>query len=107
MSCVTGIFRRLPLPSLERETAEFYKLGRLIRRWLEAMMATVVVYNYTVFDQGKLIRLPSKRTADKIAQIGGQVIWETAQSVDESELRDDGRYLPKQAKDDEGEQAAE
>jgi len=52
-------------------------------------MATVIVYSYTVFDQGKLIRLPSKRAADQIAQIGGQVIWETAQAVDESALRDD------------------
>jgi hypothetical protein len=58
-------------------------------------MGTVIVYDYTVFDQGKLIRLPSKRTADKIAQIGGQVIWETAQVVDEHDLREDGRYLPK------------
>jgi hypothetical protein len=70
-------------------------------------MSTVIVYNYTVFDQGKLIRLPSKRTADKIAQIGGQVIWETAQSVDESELREDGRYLPKYEEPDRGAEAAE
>jgi hypothetical protein len=58
-------------------------------------MGTVIVYSYTIFDQGKLIRLPSKRTADKIAQIGGQVIWETAQAVDKRDLREDGRYLPK------------
>jgi hypothetical protein len=70
-------------------------------------MSTVIVYNYTVFDQGKLIRLPSKRTADKIAQIGGQVIWETAQSVDEGELREDGRYLPKYEEPDGGAEAAE
>ena len=58
-------------------------------------MGTVIVYSYTIFDQGKLIRLPSKRTADKIAQIGGQVMWETAQVVDVRDLREDGRYLPK------------
>jgi len=58
-------------------------------------MAAVIVYSYTIFDQGKLIRLPSKRTADKIAQIGGQVIRETAQAVDVRDLREDGRYLPK------------
>ena len=56
---------------------------------------------------GKLIKLPRKKSAYKIAQIGGQVIWETAQSVDECELPKDGRYLPKQVKDDEGEQAVE
>jgi hypothetical protein len=58
-------------------------------------MAAVIVYSYAIFDQGKLIRLPSKRTADKIAQIGGKVIWQTAQAVDERDLREDGRYLPK------------
>jgi hypothetical protein len=94
--------------SLESKTAYFYNLSNPTVVVMEATMATVIVYSYTVFDQGKLIRLPSKRAADQIAQIGGQVIWETAQAVDESALRDDGRYLPKYSEEpDEGAQAAE
>jgi len=58
-------------------------------------MAAVIVYSYTVFDQGKLIGPPSKRTARNIAHIGGQVIWETAQVVAVRDLREDGRYLSK------------
>jgi hypothetical protein len=62
---------------------------------MEATMAAVIVYNYTVYDQGKHIRVPSKRTAEMIAKIGGRIIPDTAQAVDERELREDGRYLPK------------
>jgi hypothetical protein len=58
-------------------------------------MTTVIVYSYTVNDQGKMIQLPSKRTTASISEIGAFVLLHTAQEVDSSELRSDGRYLPK------------
>jgi hypothetical protein len=57
-------------------------------------MAKVTVHGFTVNDQGKDIKLPSKRTVIGIQEVGGTLLFGTAQSVETSELRDDGRYMP-------------
>jgi hypothetical protein len=61
-------------------------------------MTTITVYGYAVNDQGKMIQPPSKRTAASIAEIGATILLHTAQEVDTSALRPDGRYLPKSQK---------
>jgi hypothetical protein len=97
-----NFFAVIATSSIESETAYFYNLGCPTVVVMEATMAAVIVHSYTVDDQGKKIELPSKRTAQSIARIGGQIIPETAQAVDESELRDDGRFLPKQSEEVKG-----
>jgi hypothetical protein len=73
----------------------------------ERKMRSVTVYSFVINDQGKQIQVPSKRTIKDIEQLGGIVVAGSAVRVDESELREDGRYLPKRADQDAGAQAAE
>jgi hypothetical protein len=70
-------------------------------------MRAVTVYGFLINDQGKQIQVPSKRTIKDIEQLGGIVVAGSAVRVDESELREDGRYLPKSAEPDAGAVAAE
>jgi hypothetical protein len=65
---------------------------------MEITMRAVTVYGFLINDQGKQIQIPSKRTIKDIEQLGGVVVAGSAETVDESELREDGRYLPKHEK---------
>jgi hypothetical protein len=58
-------------------------------------MKKVTVYGFTIEDQGKRIAVPSKRTADGIAEVGGIVIAGSAEEVNADDLRPDGRHLRK------------
>jgi hypothetical protein len=73
----------------------------------ERNMHSVTVYGFLINDQGKQIQVPSKRTIKDIEQLGGIVVAGSAVRVDESELREDGRYLPKCTEPGAGAEAAE
>jgi hypothetical protein len=74
---------------------------------MEITMRAVTVYGFLIIDQGKQIQIPSKRTIKDIEQLGGVVVAGSAQTVDESELREDGRYLPKHSKEEAADKAAQ
>ena len=54
------------------------------------------VHNFTLWDlfAGQRIMLAYKCTPERIAELGGEVVPYTAEEVDESDLNDDGVYLP-------------
>ncbi len=57
----------------------------------------VTVYHFKVWDQqrGEHIIQPLKSPADRILEIGGEIILGTAENVDVSALDSEGRYGPK------------
>jgi addiction module HigA family antidote len=60
----------------------------------------ITVYNFKVWDQirGEHVITPMKSPADRIEQIGGEILSETAEDVDPSALDKHGRYNPPRSK---------
>jgi hypothetical protein len=56
------------------------------------------VHGFKIWDQGRYVVPRSKRTSEQIAQMGGEVIPDTAEEVEASEFDGDGRYNPKTAR---------
>ena len=61
------------------------------------------VHNFTLWDHlaGKRIMLAYKCTQERIEKLGGEIVPYTAEEVDESDLDDDGIYIPPERSDDE------
>jgi hypothetical protein len=65
-------------------------------------MPEVVVHHFKIWDTTRGEHVvppnggqPSKRTAENITSIGGEIIPNTAETVDATSLDAHGRYLPK------------
>jgi hypothetical protein len=54
------------------------------------------VYNFRRFEPtlGETVWPPAKRTAEQIKELKGDVLWESAEYVEEKDLGPDGSYVP-------------
>jgi hypothetical protein len=59
-------------------------------------MSIVLVFHFRIWDftKGEWIVQPLKSTAENIKEIGGEVIPESGEEIDPSELDEYGRYDP-------------
>jgi len=57
-------------------------------------MATITVYNFRVPDirEGNLVLAKGKCTREMVKSLHGEVIEDTAETIDDSLLNDTGRY---------------